>query len=236
MTTIVVIAKECVPGRVKTRLSPPFSPDQAARLAQASLDDTLETVRGLPAARRVLAFDGATPPASAVGFEVVPQVDGGLDARLAAVFDALEGPVLLVGMDTPQLAPRHVAPVLAPWPVGVDAWLGPASDGGFWALALARPDGDLIRGVPMSRSDTGARQRERLVGAGLGVGALPELVDVDDAGDARTVAEAAPSTRFAHVLAELTSERAHRAGTPGRAAEPLAAGHPQGAGATKDRS
>ena len=67
MTTLIVIAKECLPGRVKTRLHPPLSLEQAARLAAASLDDTFAAVAALPATRRVLAFDGTVVPAAADG-------------------------------------------------------------------------------------------------------------------------------------------------------------------------
>ena len=55
---IVVIAKEPCPGRVKTRLTPPFTPVQAAELAAASLSDTLTAVAGTTVTRRVLALDG----------------------------------------------------------------------------------------------------------------------------------------------------------------------------------
>ena len=53
-----MIAKEPVPGRVKTRLTPPFTPAQAAELAEASLADTLAAVAATTVARRVLALDG----------------------------------------------------------------------------------------------------------------------------------------------------------------------------------
>jgi glycosyltransferase A (GT-A) superfamily protein (DUF2064 family) len=201
MTTLIVLAKECVPGKVKTRLHPPLSLEQAAQLAAASLDDTLAAVAGLPATRRVLAFDGEVPPAAAVGYEVIAQVEGGLDARIGAIFDACAGPAVLIGMDTPQMTQEHLAPVFAAWPRDVDAWFGPAADGGFWALALQNPDGDLIRGVPMSRADTGARQLERLQKAGLRVQILPTLTDVDHFDDALAVAELAPQGAFAVTLA-----------------------------------
>ena len=184
MTTLIVIAKECLPGRVKTRLHPPLSLEQAALLAAASLDDTLAATATMPASRRVLAFDGANPPAAAAAFEVVPQVDGGLDDRLGAIFDHCAGPTVLIGMDTPQVTAELLAPVFDVWPAEVDAWFGPAADGGFWALALREPDGDLIRGVPMSRDDTGARQLERLHATGLRVRMLPTLTDVDTIDDA----------------------------------------------------
>ncbi|WP_175439153.1 TIGR04282 family arsenosugar biosynthesis glycosyltransferase [Streptomyces vilmorinianum] len=195
MTTLLVIAKEPMPGRVKTRLTPPFSPEQAARLAEAALADTLDTVRATPADRRVLALSGAPGAWLPDGFEVVPQSPGGLDERLAAAFAACTGPTLLIGMDTPQVTPRLLTAGLDF--ADCDAWFGPAHDGGFWALGLAAPDPALLRGIPMSVPETGARQRRRLTGAGLRVRDLPPLRDIDTAADARSVAQTAPATRFA---------------------------------------
>ncbi|MGW1231719.1 TIGR04282 family arsenosugar biosynthesis glycosyltransferase [Streptomyces californicus] len=204
-TELLVIAKEPVAGRVKTRLCPPFSPAEAAELAAASLADTLETLLALPARRRVLVLDGRPGDWVPPGFEVVPQSGGGLDERLAAAFGGCTGPALLVGMDTPQIGAAHLAPALAPdaWD-GCAAWFGPAEDGGFWALGLAEPDPALLLGVPMSVPETGAVQRRRLVEAGLAVRELPVLVDVDTAADARRVASAAPGGRFAAALGRLT--------------------------------
>ena len=217
MTTVVVVAKECRPGRVKTRLTPPFSPVEAAHLAAASLDDTLAAVGDLPVARRLLYFAGTRVPALArdLGFELLPQADGGLDARLAHLFDVLAGPALLVGMDTPQFTTTDVAPALEGLAAprsdaassAVDCWFGPAADGGFWALGMREPRGDVIRGVPMSRADTGALQRRRLEAEGLAVGALPVLTDIDTAADASLVAAIAPSSRFAHEFRRLGAGR-----------------------------
>ena len=211
MTTLVVIAKEPLPGRAKTRLHPPLSLEQAALVAAAAIDDTLRAMAAVPAGRRVLLFDGMVPPPGSDDYEVVPQVDGGLDERLAAIFDASSGPTVLVGMDTPQLTAAHLAPAFADWSLGsrgADAWFGPASDGGFWALGMREPRGDLIRGVPMSADTTGAQQLQRLEDAGLTVGMLDTLDDVDTIDDARTVAALAPLTRFAAVLSGFDAARA----------------------------
>jgi hypothetical protein len=204
MTTVVVIAKETIPGRVKTRLHPPFSLEQAAELAAASLSDTLATVTALAATERVLYFDGSVLPSGAEAFRVIPQSGGSLDERLGALFDLCEGPTLLVGMDTPQLTPKHLAPVFDEWSPDVDAWFGPATDGGFWALGLREPTGDLLRGVPMSRDDTGAIQLCRLASAGLRVRLLPPLTDVDTIDSAEAVAAIAPHTSFAAALAGMS--------------------------------
>ncbi|MGW0697031.1 TIGR04282 family arsenosugar biosynthesis glycosyltransferase [Streptomyces sp. NPDC002738] len=204
-TTLLVIAKEPLPGLVKTRLTPPFTPAEAAQLAEAALRDTLRTALSLPARRRVLVLDGRPGPWLPPGIEVVAQSTGRLDERLAAAFGGCAGPALLIGMDTPQITTADLTPALSPdaWD-GCDAWFGPAADGGFWALGLAAPDPDLVRGVPMSTPETGAVQRRRLVDAGLTVRDLPPLRDVDTAADATQVAAAAPHGQFAATLARLT--------------------------------
>ncbi|MGA1813796.1 DUF2064 domain-containing protein [Frondihabitans sp. 4ASC-45] len=201
MTTLVVIAKECLPGKVKTRLHPPLTLEQAAEVAAASLGDTLLATDSLPASRRILLFDGNRPPVGSEQFDVIPQTTGPLDERIAALFDLVTGPTVLIGMDTPQLVRDDLAPAFdGEWPDGVDAWYGASTDGGFWALGLRDPDGSLVRGVPMSRDDTGAHQLARLTDAGLRVSRLRTLTDVDHIDDAIAAAAAAPDGRFAAVL------------------------------------
>lgn len=206
MTTIVLIAKEPLPGRAKTRLHPPLSLEQAAELAAASINDTITTLLASQASKLVLAWDGVELPFGHESFEVVHQVPGTLDERLGAIFDACEGPTVLVGMDTPQLSLDDLAPVFEPWVA--DCWFGPANDGGFWALGMNEPDGSLIRGVPMSREDTGALQWQRLADAGLTTAMLPRLTDVDTIADAHEVAAGAPETGFARTLARFTRSAA----------------------------
>ena len=192
-TTLLVVAKQPVPGRVKTRLVPPCTHEQAAALAEAALTDTLHTVLQVPARRRVLVLDGSPGPWLPGGFDIMPQCGGPLDERLAAAFAGVQGPALLIGMDTPQVTPDLL---VVDWQ-STDAVFGPAADGGFWALGLRVPDPALLRGVPMSTADTGAIQLGRLLTAGLRVAVLPELRDVDTAADAVAVARQAPLSRFA---------------------------------------
>ncbi|GAA3507501.1 TIGR04282 family arsenosugar biosynthesis glycosyltransferase [Streptomyces showdoensis] len=203
MTSLLVIAKEPVAGRVKTRLTPPFTAHEAAALAEAALADTLAAVAATPADRHVLVLDGAPGPWLPPGFDVVPQSGGRLDERIAAAFAACPGPALLIGMDTPQVTPGLLAPALRF--DTCEAWFGPAEDGGFWALGLAEPDPELLLGVPMSRPETGEVQYGRLRAAGLRTALLPRLRDVDTAADAAEVAALAPHGRFATCHRRLTT-------------------------------
>jgi glycosyltransferase A (GT-A) superfamily protein (DUF2064 family) len=197
--TAIVIAKRPLPGRVKTRLVPPLSHGQAAELAAAALADTLDAVERSAARRRVLAFAGDARGWLRAGWQHVRQPEGGLDERLIAAFAATRGPAVLVGMDTPQLTPAQLD---AFDPDRFDACLGPARDGGYWAIGFADASraARAIRGVPMSTDRTRDVQLRRLNSLGLRVQLLEPLTDVDTIDTAHEVARAAPRTRFAAAL------------------------------------
>ena len=213
---VIVIAKEPIPGRVKTRLSPPFPPADAAALAEAALTDTLNAVADTPVARRLLVLEGVPGDWLPAGFDVIGQRGGGLDERLAAALaDAYAGlpmPMVLIGMDTPQVTADQLTDAARSLTTGeADAVFGPASDGGFWLLGLRRPDRSLVAGVPMSQPDTGRVQLERLAGAGLRVALAPRLADVDTFDDAELVAAQIPGSRFAAAFESAVAALALRA-------------------------
>lgn len=209
---LLVLAKAPVPGMVKTRLCPPATPQQAARIAAAALLDTLDAVRAVPGACPVLALSGDLGDAeraeeitrSLAGIPVLPQRGSSLGQRIAAAHaDAAtlsEGsPILQIGMDTPQIHSgllTHCAESLTR--PGIDAVLGPATDGGWWLLGLRDPlAANSISSVATSRPDTGERTAQALRRNGFRVGTLPSLSDVDTAADAVRVALTVPGGRFA---------------------------------------
>jgi rSAM/selenodomain-associated transferase 1 len=202
MPALVVMAKSPVAGQSKTRLCPPLDPEQAATLAAAALADTLQAVAWTPAAtRRVLVLDGAPGPWLPGGFELVAQRGTGLGERLANAVRDVADPLLMVGMDTPQVTRAQLAGALARLDdPATDAVLGPTADGGYWAIGLSSADPRVFDGVPMSTAQTGAAQRARLSELGLRVAELEALRDVDTWDDATAVAAAAPWTRFAATL------------------------------------
>jgi hypothetical protein len=203
---VIVVAKEPVPGRVKTRLCPPCSPAEAAALAAAALADTLDTAAASGADRVVLALDGRPGPWCPPGVDIVDQGDGGLDRRLTAAWAAARGPAVQIGMDTPQLTANDLDAVIAALAApGVDAVLGPATDGGWWTVGLRRPHPHAFLGVPTSRPDTGTHQHARLAALGLRTVTLPACTDVDSWSDAVAVALGAPATRFAATVRRLVA-------------------------------
>lgn len=203
---VLVVAKAPVAGQAKTRLGAEVGMAAAAELAAAALLDTLAAAAAYAGPGRchvALAGDLADGAAADElrraldGWVVRPQIGGGFDERLAHAHADVPGPVVQVGMDTPQLTPALLAEVVAGL-ASHDAVLAPAEDGGWWALALRDPGAaGALRGVPMSTPETYVATRAALEDAGLSVGTASTLVDVDEVDDAHRVAAAAPSTRFA---------------------------------------
>lgn len=206
----LVVAKAPVAGRVKTRLAATVGADAAARLAAASLADTILACReAFDECHLALegdlaeAVDGDLLTALLSGWHVMAQCEGDLGRRLAhahgAVGARFGGPVVQVGMDTPHLDPvalRAIAEACRPG----GAVLGPAEDGGWWVLALHGGTGAAaLASVPTSTPTTGADTRRALEDDGLVVEPAALLRDVDTAADARAVAAIAPATRFARL-------------------------------------
>ena len=205
VATILVLAKEPLPGRVKTRLCPPCSPADAAAIAAVALETTLRTVANVVGVRRVLVLDGAPGPWLPDGFEVVPQVSGDLGDRLAGAFAvASTGPTVLVGMDTPHLDSTRLRGVVdALLEPCVDAVLGLTTDGGWWTIGVRDPALPVFAGVPMSTTTTGGRQRERLVELELRTELVGSETDVDDFASACFVASLMPNTEFSAVVGRI---------------------------------
>jgi glycosyltransferase A (GT-A) superfamily protein (DUF2064 family) len=208
------MAKAPAPGRVKTRLCPPCSPEQAALVAEASLVTTLAAVAASRASRRIVALAGPSGPWLPPGFEVLHQRGDGFARRLANAWaDAGTGGIQ-IGMDTPQVGPADLDAVLdmlaAP---GTDAVLGLAEDGGWWAIGLRHPPAaahELFTGVPMSTPTTGAAQLARLRRLGFRVTVVGRHRDIDTWADATAVAATIPATPFAEAMRTVAASLPRR--------------------------
>ena len=198
---MLVMAKEPVAGQVKTRLCPPCTYEQAAEIAAAALADTLDAVAACGATRRILALDGRPGPWLPAGFEVVAQEGRAFGERLAHAWARAGGPGLQIGMDTPQVTGAELDDALGALLVpAIDAVLGHALDGGWWALGLRREDARVFHGVPMSTATTGGAQLARLQALGLTTALLSPQRDLDTFADGLAIAAQAPHTRTASAV------------------------------------
>jgi uncharacterized protein len=211
---MLVVAKAPVPGQVKTRLGDTVGMRAAAELAAAALLDTIEAcAAAADPSLRHLALAGDLEHAAAgddiatalAGWRVTPQRGDGFAERLARAHADGPGPVVQIGMDTPQVDAVTLVGV-AETLADHDAVLGPAADGGWWVLALHDPrHAAVLTGVPMSTAETYDATLAALRGEGLDVATTAVLRDVDDESDADAVARTAPHTRFARAWAGVTA-------------------------------
>jgi rSAM/selenodomain-associated transferase 1 len=216
----LVVAKAPTPGQVKTRLAVAVGDDSAARLAAASLLDTIDVCEQVfGPGRRFLCLDGDLMTAldgeriqrRLTVWTVFRQQGTGLGERLAhahrEVHERACQPVVQIGMDTPQLVPGTLEGVVRTLTRGADPVVGLAYDGGWWLLASTdAAQVEALAAVPMSTGHTGAATVAMLASAGHRVELAPMMRDVDDPDDAEHVARAAPWTRFARAWRGVTDE------------------------------
>jgi hypothetical protein len=159
-TLLVVVAKEPVPGRVKTRLSPALTPQEAATLYQCMLGDRIREIARLDGTDLAIAFTPANAaeaftPLVRPGFSLFPQRGKDLGERLHNVFvDAFGagyGAVTIIDSDTPDL-PRSV--VRKSFGIllsqSSEVVFGPCNDGGYYLVGMRKPHPELFENIPWS--------------------------------------------------------------------------------------
>lgn len=193
---LIVFAKAPVPGQVKTRLSPPLSQEEAARLYEAFLDDALEAYAsndafGLDESVAVrLYLAGAESPRSTAGFApgsitTHRQRGDGLGPRMlrafAETFAAGYERIVIIGTDHPTLPPAFVGEAFRALSEPFTVALGPSTDGGYYLLGLNELYAPLFE-MQYSHGSVFERTLERAVEEGARPVVLPEWYDVDDIG------------------------------------------------------
>ncbi len=189
-----IFAKEPVEGRVKTRLCPPLSPQQAARCHLAFVSDIVTRTAKLDGAAVHLACspDGASPVlarlAGEAGVELVAQGEGDLGERMGRALQRSvgdSGAGLILGADVPDLPLGVLERAL--WQVstgGSDVVLGPAEDGGYYLIG-ARCEVPGLFDIEAEWGGSGVLEAtvRRIENAGASFALLPRWCDVDSYGD-----------------------------------------------------
>src|SRR5215510_5337342 len=186
---LIVVAKQPAPGQTKTRLSPPLTPEQASALYESFFFDTLDQMRQVDEAQRVIAYLPLDAQdyyhRFAPDFELIPQNGPDLGSRLDhALTDYLSQgyeSVVIMDSDSPTLPYVYLSQAFTALSDGADVTIGPCDDGGYYLIGIKQPVPRLLREVRMSTptvaADTIALAKEE----GLRVSLLPTWYDIDDA-------------------------------------------------------
>jgi rSAM/selenodomain-associated transferase 1 len=198
---IAVMAKAPQPGRSKTRLVPPLTPEGAAAMSAAFLRDTTENIA---LAARDRPIHGAIAYAPA-GLEMLfhGHLAGGTGLILAdgspamptgvhgfgrcllhatqAMLDAGYGAACVLNSDGPTLPTAQLvrtADLLAA--TGDRAVLGPADDGGYYLLGVKQAHARLFADIAWSTDQVADQTRARAREIGLELVELETWYDIDD--------------------------------------------------------
>lgn len=190
---LIIFAKRPAPGRVKTRLSPPLTLEEAAELYHCMLKDILEKVSTLfnvdshifyePEEQAAAYFKQAAP-----AMDRHPQNGKDLGERMAAAFEELFAAgyrhAAIIGTDIPDLPVEYVTEAFTELESRrVDAVFGPTEDGGYYLLAMGKLHAELFREIRWSSREVLETSLERAKTAGITVSLLPTWHDVDIAKD-----------------------------------------------------
>jgi len=175
---LVVFARYPEAGACKTRLIPALGAERAAAVHRRLTERTVALLRGIGTVE--LRYTGAEAERFAdwLGDDVtlVEQVPGDLTDRL---LDALEpAPVIFLGADTPDLAPAHVTAAIHALAL-TEVVIGPAEDGGYYLIGVARPYRFLFEDMPWSTEQVLPETLRRLDEAAITPVLLDTLADCD---------------------------------------------------------
>ena len=173
---IALFAKYPRAGEVNTRLIPALGEEGAAALHRTLVEQTLATAQasGLPV---TVWFAGAMEEdfAKWLGpIDLRAQKGGGLGERLGRV----PAPCILLGADVPDLAPHHLQQAAAALH-NVPVAIGPAEDGGYYALAMREAMPFLFANMPWGGPDVRAETVRRLEASAIPYRMLDMLADCD---------------------------------------------------------
>ncbi|ALC18282.1 hypothetical protein DSOUD_3568 [Desulfuromonas soudanensis] len=178
-----IFAKEPLPGKVKTRLTPPLSATQAAELYRLSLKETVEALSG--GSFSPVIFYAGDPEYFRTAFPQVPLVSqgpGDLGMRLSRALGALLGAgegAALVGSDSPDLPATLVKEALSALSRAEVVTI-PARDGGYVLIGERRHHPELFRQIPWSTAAVLSETRARAEACGLSYLEVGAWEDIDD--------------------------------------------------------
>ena len=186
---LVIFVRAPRPGTVKTRIAAELGADQALGAYRSMLDELTGRLGTLGTVELRVTPDGSgseLTPWTAPGWRLADQVTGDLTDRLvrafARAFAAGHERVAVIGSDCPTVAPEDIHAAWQALDV-VDLVLGPATDGGYWLIALRHPEPRLFHDIPWSTGAVLDATRARARALGLSVSLLRERHDLDNAAD-----------------------------------------------------
>ncbi len=209
-----IFAKAPVPGQVKTRLSPPLTPEEAAALYRLCLEETVEALSGGP--WDLILFYAGEADFFRQAFPALPlrpQTGAGLGERMAGALAGLlaegYGAAALVGSDTPDL-PLSLVEEAFDRLGGAEVVVAPSDDGGYVLIGESRHHPPLFRDIPWSTPAVLPLTRRRAEDLAIPYAEAPPWEDLDDHASLLRLIKRSPKSPTAALARQLLETTPHR--------------------------
>jgi uncharacterized protein len=192
-SAIIIMAKQPRPGKTKTRLCPPFTPDSAAALFEALLKDTIHLVNGQPGVQLAVAisppeamgyFQSITPPGALLLPVEGANIGECLEKALAELLGMGFPKAIALNADGPSLPPAYLAQAVQALDEH-EVVLGPDEDGGYYLIGFRGECAPVFHDVLWSTDQVLQKTLAHTARLGVKTALLPEWYDVDTPADAR---------------------------------------------------
>ncbi len=206
-----IFAKQPIPGQVKTRLCPPFTPEAAAALFLCSLQETVERMQTSDNYDLVICYSGAREwfETTFPGVLLLPQQGADLGARMAAALADFLGRnyscAVLIGSDSPDLPIGLVEQAFSVLQQ-VEVVLAPATDGGYVLIGEAIHHPEIFSGIKWSSDEVLEESLRRIDRLGIRAEQLSGWDDLDDRMSLRRFLKRSPESRTATYLQQQLSQ------------------------------
>jgi rSAM/selenodomain-associated transferase 1 len=183
---LILFVKAPRAGEVKTRLARVLGPESACEAYKALVGRLLRNLKAVANVELCHSPDDAAGEIAMwlrPGWRCRPQGGGDLGERLHRAFERAfsDGArrVAVIGSDCPDVTPSDIQEAFARLDA-FDVVLGPATDGGYWLIALNRAHPELFTQISWSTEKVLSETLRGVRSAGLNVHLLSERSDVDD--------------------------------------------------------
>jgi rSAM/selenodomain-associated transferase 1 len=185
-STLIIFVKNPIPGTVKTRIARTVGDNQAVAVYRHLLRHTQEVTRQLSCRRVVYYGDFVNPDDGWNGYDKRLQVGTDLGQRMQEAFreqfEQGADQIAIIGSDCLSITASHIETAFVAL-TEADVVIGPATDGGYYLLAIKKLHTALFEGMPWSQPELCQLTELAILQNDLTFERLEELTDIDEWAD-----------------------------------------------------
>lgn len=203
---LLLFAKAPVAGNVKTRLTTHCSEQQAAKIAEVLIDESLRIATQHWPGKVLLSIwqledhSFIQEMLNKYKVELHRQVAGDLGEKMQSAFDSVGYPAAILGCDAPVLTANTLIKSYSLLSEGANV-IGPSEDGGYYLVGLSRSAPALFKEIKWGQSSVYSSTKKIAKQSKIDIAIVAKSYDIDRWDDVIRAAEQIPKLKQ-YLLAE----------------------------------